>query len=167
MTDRTAPDVRIAQADLERAGDRSAIVALTDAYARDPMGDRAPLPDRVRDTLVEGLRRHPTTLVLLAWAGEEPVGIATCFVGFSTFAGRPLLNLHDLAVLPAYRGLGVGRLLLAAVEERASELGCCKITLEVAEANEVARRVYARAGFSRPVYGEAGALLVYAKKLEG
>lgn len=165
MTDRRPPDVRVVEADLERPEDRRAIVMLTDAYARDPMGDGAPLPEGVRDALVEGLRHHPTTLVLLAWAGTEPIGIATCFIGFSTFAARPLLNLHDLALLPAYRGQGVGRLLLQAVEERARALGCCKVTLEVAERNEVARKVYERAGFARPTYAEAGALLVYAKHL--
>lgn len=158
-------DIEIVEADLDRADHQRAVVELTDAYARDPMGDGAPLPAEVRDRLVEGLRRHPTTIALLARVGGEPVGIATCFLGFSTFHARPLLNLHDLTVVPSHRGRGVGRRLLEAVEEKARALGCCKLTLEVAEKNDVARRVYERAGYARPVYGEAGALLVYAKTL--
>lgn len=158
-------EVDIVEADLERAEDQRAIVMLTDAYARDPMGDGAPLADDVRRTLIAGLRRHPTTIVLLARARAEPVGIATCFLGFSTFAARPLLNIHDLTVLPAYRGRGIGRLLLEVVERKARALGCCKLTLEVAERNDVARHVYERAGFARPTYGDAGAMLVYAKPL--
>ncbi len=158
-------DIEIVEADLDRADHRGATLALTDAYARDPMGDGAPLPAEMRKRLVDGLRRHPTTIVLLAYDGAEPVGIATCFLGFSTFHAAPLLNLHDLVVVPSHRGRGVGRRLLEAVEEKARALGCCKLTLEVAEKNDVARRVYERAGYGRPVYGEAGALLVYAKPL--
>ncbi len=165
MTDRTRLDVRIVEADLDRGEHQRAILLLTDAYARDPMGNRAPLPEDVGGRLIEGLRRHPTTIVLLAYAGAEAVGLANCFLGFSTFFARPLLNLHDLVVVSERRGQGVGRLLLAAVEEKARALGCCKLTLEVSERNDVARTVYERAGFSRPTYGEAGALLVYAKTL--
>ena len=129
------------------------------------MGDGAPLPDDVRARLIDGLRRHPTTIVFLAYAGGAAVGLATCFLGFSTFAARPLLNIHDLVVLPVYRGHGVGRALLEAVERRATALGCCKLTLEVTEQNHAARRVYERAGFHQAVYGEGGGLLAYAKGL--
>lgn len=44
------------------------------------------------------------TLVLLAFVEDEPVGVAVCFFELSTFKTRPLLNIHDLAVLPQYRG---------------------------------------------------------------
>jgi len=65
----------------------------------------------------------------------------------STFAARPLLNLHDLAVLPERRGLGVGRALLEAVEARARDLGCCKLTLEVRQDNARAQALYESFGF--------------------
>jgi len=42
---------------------------------------------------------------------------------------------------------GVGRALLEAVEARALELGCCKLTLEVHEDNLRARRLYEHFGF--------------------
>ncbi|MGD9633380.1 MAG: GNAT family N-acetyltransferase, partial [Pirellulales bacterium] len=106
-----------------------------------------------------------TAVVLLAYDGERPVGIATCFEGLSTFVARRLLNLHDLAVIPEYRGRGVGRQLLAAVEEQARTLGCCKVTLEVLE-NNPALRVYEAAGYSAPDYGNgAGRSLFLAKPL--
>ncbi|HLU65311.1 MAG TPA: GNAT family N-acetyltransferase [Kofleriaceae bacterium] len=159
-------EVDIVEADLGREDHARAVVALTDAYARDPMGNGAPLPEEIKAALVPGLRRHPTTLVFLALRGDEPVGIATCFLGFSTFAARPLVNVHDLAVLPATRGQGVGRRLLAAVEARARALGCCKVTLEVLENNTRARRLYESAGFAQGAYqAEAGGALFYAKSL--
>ena len=128
-----ASSIRVLEADLSLPEHRQAVVDLVDAYAQDPMGNGEPLPAEVRAVLAERLREHPTTHILIAWQGTDPVGIAVCFRGFSTFNARPLLNIHDLAVLPSCRGLGVGRMLLEAVERKARELGCCKLTLEVLE----------------------------------
>jgi ribosomal protein S18 acetylase RimI-like enzyme len=86
--------------------------------------------------------------VLLALEGERPVGMAICFVGFSTFQARPLLNIHDLAVVPDCRGQGIGRALLAEAEKQALLRGCCKLTLEVREDNLPARSLYERFGFA-------------------
>lgn len=139
---------RIRLADLGSADDACSYLALLDAYAADPMGGNRPLADGVRQRLIEDLRRHPTAMILLAFEEQQPVGFATCFLGYSTFRARPLLNLHDLAVLPACRGRGIGRALLDAVREQARELGCCKLTLEVREDNPGAARLYRRHGFS-------------------
>jgi GNAT superfamily N-acetyltransferase len=130
------------------------------------MGDGKPLSEAARREVIPGLRRHPTTLVFLAYHKAEPAGLAICFLGFSTFAGRPLVNIHDYFVLPKYRGTGIGRLLMTAVETRARELGCCKLTLEVQENNHRARALYAAAGFAQMLYvPEAGASLNMAKVL--
>jgi GNAT superfamily N-acetyltransferase len=130
------------------------------------MGNGGPLPSDVIERLIPGLRSHPTTMIFLAYSGGQAVGIATCFRGFSTFQARPLMNIHDLAVLPDHRGYGVGPALLTAIERRAREIGCCKLTLEVQENNERARRAYARAGFAQAVYEDtAGGVLFYSKLL--
>ncbi len=139
--------VTIIEADLNDYHHQTAILQLVNAYARDPMGDGQDLPTAVRDRLIPGLRQHPTALVLLAFDDAIPVGIAVCFVGFSTFAARPLMNIHDLAVISEYRGQGIGRLLLEGVEAKGRELGCCKLTLEVREDNHGAQRLYQRFGF--------------------
>lgn len=161
-----SPVVRVVQADLSAPAHAAAVVTLTDAYARDEMGIGRPLPADVKQRLVPALRAHPTAIVWLAFVGDEAVGIATCFLGFSSFAARPLINVHDLAVAPAHRGRGIGRALLEAVERKGRELGCAKLTLEVQENNHRARRVYAHAGFAQAVYGDAtGGSLFYAKAL--
>jgi ribosomal protein S18 acetylase RimI-like enzyme len=156
----------VVEADLSRPDHQRAVVELTDAYAMDPMGNGQPLAPQVRAALIPGLQRYPTTLVFLAYQGSKAVGIATCFGGFSTFAARPLINIHDLAVLPEHRGQGVGRRLLDAVERKARDLGCCKLTLEVLENNTRARRLYEAAGFAQAVYEEAaGGALFLSKPL--
>jgi ribosomal protein S18 acetylase RimI-like enzyme len=158
--------VTIVQADLGRSDHQWAILDLIDAYACDPMGSGQPLPADIKSELIPALRRHPTTLILLAYNGERPVGIAACFLGFSTFAARPLVNVHDLAVLPEYRGRGIGQLLLAAVERKARELGCCKVTLEVQENNVRARHSYEAAGFKHALADtETGGCLFMSKRL--
>jgi ribosomal protein S18 acetylase RimI-like enzyme len=141
------PEVTIIEADLNDPQHQTAVIRLINAYARDPMGEGRDLPADVRDRLISGLRRHPTTLVLLAFDAVTPVGVAVCFVGFSTFAARPLINIHDLAVIPGYRGRGIGRLLLEQVEAKGRDLGCCKLTLEVREDNHRAQELYQRFGF--------------------
>jgi ribosomal protein S18 acetylase RimI-like enzyme len=73
--------------------------------------------------------------------------MAICLLGFSTFRARPLINIHDIAVHPDFRGQGIGRALLDAVEQHAREHGCCKVTLEVRSDNEPAMAAYRRAGF--------------------
>jgi GNAT superfamily N-acetyltransferase len=133
---------------------QDAIVHLIDTYARDPMGGGKALPDEVRTALIPGLQRHPTTVVFLAWHSTTPVGIAVCFVGFSTFLARPLLNIHDLAVIPTYRRHGVGRLLLEQVAPKGTALGCCKLTLEVRADNHSAPGSEA-VGFDNAAYGGA------------
>jgi ribosomal protein S18 acetylase RimI-like enzyme len=158
--------IEIIEADLDRDDHRRSVLELIDAYACDPMGNGEPLPSRVKKELIPGLRNHPTTLIFLAWCESRAVGIAVCFIGFSTFAARPLINIHDLAVLPEGRGNGVGRKLLAAVERKAREMNCCKVTLEVLENNRRALKVYAAAGFVRATYTEeAGGALFFAKLL--
>jgi ribosomal protein S18 acetylase RimI-like enzyme len=144
----SAARILVREADLGTPAHGEAIVALLDAYARDPMGGGEPLPDAVKRRLIPELRRVPGALVLLAWDGEEPVGLAVCFPGFSTFRARPLINIHDLAVLPARRRRGVAGRLLSAVMGHARRRGCCKVTLEVREDNPAARRLYERTGFS-------------------
>lgn len=158
--------IEIVEADLDRDDHQRSVLEMIDAYARDPMGNGRPLPDPVKKELIPGLRNHPTTLIFLAWCDGRAVGIAVCFIGFSTFAARPLINIHDLAVLPQGRGNGVARKLLAAVERKAREMNCCKVTLEVLENNRRALKVYAAAGFARATYTEAaGGALFFAKQL--
>ncbi|MGD9636003.1 MAG: hypothetical protein AB7U97_22170, partial [Pirellulales bacterium] len=94
------PNIIVVEADLDRPEHQQAIRDMLDAYSRDPMGNGRPLPPDVLERLVPELRNHPTAVVLLAYDGERPVGIATCFEGLSTFVARRLLNLHDLAVIP-------------------------------------------------------------------
>ena len=139
--------MRVLLADLADASHQAAIIDLLDMYCRDPFGDSRPLSDEARANLISGLQKHGGARVFLAFEDEAPAGVAICLVGFSSFKGKPLVNIHDIAVAPQFRGRGIGRGLLAAVEADARAMGCCKITLEVRSDNALAQDVYRRAGF--------------------
>lgn len=145
----------VRKADFDDAADAAGIIEVLNSYASDPVGGGQALGGDVRARLVPGLRDHSTAIVLLAFADRQPVGIAVCFLGFSTFQARPLLNIHDLAVIPEHRGTGVGRSLLAAAEQEARDRGCCKLTLEVQDDNVAARALYRRFGFADFVVGSS------------
>jgi GNAT superfamily N-acetyltransferase len=148
------PSIEIALANLDDPRHAQAIVEQLDDFARDPVGGGSPLPQEIRKRVIPALREHGTSEILLAFRGDDVIGAAICFRGFSTFRAKPLINVHDLSVRREERGRGLGRALLEAVEARALELGCCKLTLEVHEDNLVARRLYDRFGFAGHQVGE-------------
>ena len=139
--------LRIVEADLSRSDHGEILVELLDDFVRDPAVAGRPLEPAVRGSVVERMRAHPMVRAWLAFYGDAPVGFAVGIVSFSTFAAKPVLNVHDLGVREKARGRGVGRALLLALENAAREAGCCKLTLEVRQDNARARTLYRSFGF--------------------
>lgn len=146
-------------ADYHNEQHAAAIVQLMMHYAEDPMGGGEALHPEVQQRLVKAMSERPGIYTLLAWHAGEPVGLLNAVEGFSTFAARPLLNIHDVVVLASHRGQGIGQGLLAAAEQLARDHNCCKLTLEVLEGNQRAQQLYRQAGFAPyqldPAMGQA------------
>jgi len=163
--------LRIAAVDLKNPAISAAWLDLLDEYARDPMGGGTGLSPYAKANLLRELAELPTFHAALAWQGDRVVGLIDCFTGFSTFAARPLLNIHDIVVRAAWRGQGVAQALLQWAEQRATELGCCKLTLEVLSNNARAMLAYERAGFVPyeldPAAGQALLLQKYLQPAVG
>ncbi|WP_439519432.1 GNAT family N-acetyltransferase [Hydrogenophaga sp.] len=121
---------------------------LLDAYASDPAGGGQGLSDFAREHVVASLAARPQAYSVLAFDGDKPVGLVNCIEGFSTFACKPLVNVHDVAVLASHRGRGIAERMLAEAETIARERGAVKLTLEVLSANHGAVRLYERIGFA-------------------
>lgn len=138
----------IVATDLARPDHAQALLALLDHYARDPMGGGKGLSEYAMTHLVAGLLARSDFVGFLAYVDGDAAGLVNCFEGYSTFAARPLLNIHDIVVHRAHRGRGVAQALLAAVERAAQARGCCKLTLEVLSNNHRALASYARFGFT-------------------
>lgn len=134
-------------ADHRLPSDLEAVIAMLDLYAQDPMGGAKPLSDEVKAKLRVDLPAVPGAFSILAEDVDGPIGVAICFMGYSTFGAKPLVNVHDLSVVPWARGRGAGKALLEAVAQHARGLGCGKVTLEVRDDNPAAR-LYRREGFT-------------------
>lgn len=156
----------IIRADYGHPDHAAAIVTLMQVYAQDSMGGGDALPLEVTSVLIERLAATPGAASLLAFADGQPAGLLNAFAGFSTFAARPLLNIHDVVVAPAFRGQGLARALMAEAETVARERGCAKLTLEVLEGNATAQRLYRSLGYGDYVLDpEMGRALFWQKRL--
>lgn len=138
----------VVRARYDDAAHAAALIGLLDHYARDPAGGGEPLSDFARGNLISELAARPFVFSVLAFDGETPVGLVNAIEGFSTFACRPLVNVHDVVVLASHRGRGIAARMFAEVETIARERGACKLTLEVLEGNAGARALYERLGFA-------------------
>jgi GNAT superfamily N-acetyltransferase len=157
---------RIIEADLTDANHAAALVQLLDEYARSDEGGGKGISDEAKLRLPSELAQRSHAHVLIVWTGDVPSGLIVAFEGFSTFQCKPLLNIHDVIVSQPFRGQGLSKLMLRAAEEMATRLGCCKLTLEVLEHNEIAKKAYLSTGFTGyeldPRFGRA---LFWEKKL--
>lgn len=142
------------------------IAMLLNAYAQDPMGGGKALTPWVLDNIAAELAKLPHALTLLAYVDGNAVGLMNCFEVFSTFNGKPLINIHDVYVLPVYRGQGLSQRMLSEVEQIARARGCCKLTLEVLSNNSVAKSSYNKFGFrDYELEPQAGQALFWQKVL--
>lgn len=135
-------------ADYADPADAAAIVMLLDAYARDPAGGSEALSGFARANLVRELAARPQAFSILAFDGDAPVGLVNCIEAFSTFKCKPLVNVHDVAVLASHRGRGIAEQMLALAETLARERGAVKMTLEVLSGNAPAVKLYTRIGYA-------------------
>ncbi len=134
---------------------RVAILRLLSEYAADPAIDGPGLPLQVRQRVVDDLAARDHAVSILAFAvrpvgRSDAVGLINGFETYSTFAGMPVLNLHDVMVTRSCRGQGIGRLLIEAATELARERGCYKMTLEVFRGNRAAAGLYRSCDFRNP-----------------
>jgi [ribosomal protein S18]-alanine N-acetyltransferase len=124
-------DVHLATA---RVGDLAAVMRVMDA-AFDPLFGEA-----WSGAQLLTLFALPSARVCVAWHGEEPCGFSAARI-----AG-PESELLLLAVDPAWRGQGIGRLLLEDWQVWARAHGADDYFLEMRADND-AGHLYSRAGF--------------------
>ncbi len=105
-----------------------------------------------RHTERRWLESEPRSFVLAAESGDRRIGYALVRVrsgaGFaeSWSVSDPLADLATLAVLPEFRGRGIGSALLNAVEARLREMGIEDMTIGVIATNSRAMAFYERRG---------------------
>lgn len=151
--------LRVCQANYADASHARALSHLLNLYAQDVMGGGHALSQFALDNLAPELARRPQAFSVLAFVQGEAAGLVNCMEGFSTFACKPLVNVHDLAVHPKFRRLGIARQMMGLAERIALSRGACKLTLEVLQGNASAIQLYREIGFLNyqldPAMGQA------------
>ncbi|GAB3379835.1 GNAT family N-acetyltransferase [Lysobacter fragariae] len=89
---------------------------------------------------------RPGAEVVIADVDGQPAGFALFFHNFSTWLGRRGLYLEDLFVRPAFRGRGVGQVLMAYLAKLAVERGCGRFEWSVLDWNTPAIDFYRHLG---------------------
>jgi len=138
----TGPDIRLAPA---RRQDVAAILDLIRGLAEyERLSHQMVATEAQIEAALFGA--SPAAEVVLAWAGDQPIGFALFFPNFSTFLGRRGIYLEDLFVVPEWRNSGVGRRLLTHLARLAVERGCGRFEWSVLSWNEPAVGFYRKLG---------------------
>lgn len=91
-------------------------------------------------------RLQSMTTWLAVRDGRQPVGVVSLY-HFEEQAADEIC-LIGMWVSPDARGHGVGRLLVSTAVDHAAGAGLARVTLDVADHNEAARRLYEAMGFA-------------------
>ncbi|KMT63775.1 GNAT family N-acetyltransferase [Catenovulum maritimum] len=137
----------IVSTDLNNPTHQRALIELLSQYALDEMGGGEALPDSCLENLITALQTRRDYYSWLAFKQEKAVGLLNSFESFSTFYAKPLLNIHDLTVVPDYRNQGIAKSLMQQATDFAKQKGYCKLTLEVLAENKLAKTLYHKLGY--------------------
>lgn len=85
---------------------------------------------------------NPLAFYLIALVNEKVIGYAGAWIIFDE------AHITNVAVLPAWREMGVGMRMMRAFMEQARLKGARSMTLEVRESNIAARQMYQKIGFT-------------------
>jgi GNAT superfamily N-acetyltransferase len=92
----------------------------------------------------------PNGLLLLALADGEPAGL-----GGVRYLNTEIAEVKSMYVAPAYRGTGLGRRILARLDEIALEHGCRTVRLDTSDYLTPAVGLYRSAGYREvPAYNK-------------
>ncbi|MGI9020376.1 MAG: GNAT family N-acetyltransferase [Solirubrobacterales bacterium] len=132
-----------------RAGeDELGDVARLICEFRDHWGKSEPSLESIRQSAGRILSAGDGEYLLGAVGAAQAAGVAQLRFRWSVWTAAEDCWLEDLFVRADARGAGVGRALVEACFERASERGCKRIELDTNEDNEAAIALYEACGFS-------------------
>ena len=104
--------------------------------------------------LARDLLGTPTWLWgLIARDGPDSIGYALILPTAQAQHARRGIDLHHMYVAPDWRDRGLGRALIAAVEDHARRLDCTYVTIGTDPANTGAQAAYQAMGYARRAPG--------------
>lgn len=139
---------KLVPVDLENPLHCKQLLHLLNYYMEDEMGISQSMPKALGPKIIDGLKKHPAYLGFFVCINGDYAALANCNLNFSTWAAKPLINIHDFVVSPHYRKQGVGEFLMKGIEAFATEKEFVKINLEVRDDNFKAQTLYKKMGFT-------------------
>jgi GNAT superfamily N-acetyltransferase len=133
--------------DIERASEQDVPLILSfirELAKFEKESSRVIATEEILRTTLFGPR--PYAEAAIGYAGTEPAAFAIYFFSYSSFSGLPSLYLEDIFVRENFRGLGVGKQLLAYLAQRATEHNCGRMEWSVLNWNHAAIGFYKNLG---------------------
>lgn len=124
-------------------GDEAAVVRLVREMAE---GEGWPSP--VDEHYVRHFLASPVSGALLAWDGDEAVGLLSYCMTPGLFHAADSGLIELLVVTARRRGEGIGRSLVDAALHLFEEAGCAEASVSTGDANDPAQHVYREAGLN-------------------
>ena len=137
-------DVIFRAADLNKDRDIEALVILINEFM---FGKDTGNAKSIDSGIAQKLKKIGTAKIYLCECYDNIIGIAVCFIGFSTYRQKELLNIHDFFIQKEYQGKGIGTRFLEYIEEECIKNDFCRITLEAYDDNTNAIKLYVNNGF--------------------
>lgn len=134
-----------------RPQDEPRVYALVRALAEEVAGE-PPTREEFASTFQRAFAPDAQFRFVIVERGARPVACASLHLGFSTWRGRPTLEVHDDYVLPAEREGDAPRVLLAFAETHARSVGAARLECRARRADVEAVGLYEKHGFREAGY---------------
>ncbi len=130
---------------LAKPGDLDRVMALVTAFHAEEGLDGTDEARRAAlQPLLDGI---PHGCVYLIGPARAPLGYVVITFGWSVEFGGMDAFVDEIFIRPAVRGRGIATEVLIALPKALAQAGVRALHLEVDRENEIAQRLYARAGF--------------------
>lgn len=139
------------EARFARPEDEPRVYALVRALAEEVRGE-PPTREEFASTFQRAFSPDGRLRFALVERAGRPIGLASLHVGFSTWRGRPTLEIHDDYVLPEERHGPAPARLLAFAEQHARAVGATRLECRARRRETEAIALYERHGFHDAAY---------------
>lgn len=150
------------ETNMENKRDNESIVLLLNEFMN--RNDQPNSTEKIDISIIGKLKKLSTTKIYLCENCNDIIGIAVCFIGFSTYKQRELLNIHDFFIRKEWQGKGIGKKFLQYIDKECVKNNLCRVTLEVYGDNTNAIKLYNQSGYIGNENSQNNCLIFAMKK---
>jgi ribosomal protein S18 acetylase RimI-like enzyme len=110
-------------------------------------GDKAKV--REHDLLKYCFGRKQLSTVLLAFAEKKPIGFAITRDWMNFYLGIKFRHIDSIFIESTHRHAGVASAMIKFIAQKAANVGCHSLSLDVGKNNKIATSLYKKLGFEK------------------